>query len=165
MQLLNGDGLNSNLLGIIPQASAYVASFVPANLTRIDVIRLAMLQSVLAKLPATGIVLNPIDWAKIELTKELTTGAYIWANPQQLGVATMWGLPVVETQAIDETKFLTGAFQGGAQIFDREQANVVVANMNEDDFVKNLITIRCEERLALAVKRPEAFIFGTFPAL
>ena len=35
---------------------------------------------------------------------------------------------------------------------------------NTDDFEKNLISIRCEERAALAVKRPEAFIFGEFAA-
>ncbi|MDI8977993.1 phage major capsid protein, partial [Salmonella enterica subsp. enterica serovar Lubbock] len=42
-----------------------------------------------------------------------------------------------------------------AQIFDREDANVVISTENADDFEKNMISIRCEERLALAVKRPE----------
>ncbi|ENE5016746.1 phage major capsid protein, partial [Salmonella enterica subsp. enterica serovar Schwarzengrund] len=57
---------------------------------------------------------------------------------------------------------LTGAFNAGAQIFDREDANVVISTENADDFEKNMISIRCEERLALAVKRPEAFIYGSF---
>ncbi|WP_218662219.1 phage major capsid protein, partial [Enterobacter cloacae] len=59
-------------------------------------------------------------------------------------------------------KFLTGAFNAGAQIFDREDANVVISTENADDFEKNMISIRCEERLALAVKRPEAFVYGSF---
>lgn len=48
----------------------------------------------------------------------------------------------------------------GAQIFDRWASRVEVATENEDDFVKNLVTILAEERLALAVYRPEAFIYG-----
>lgn len=161
-QLLNGDGTGQNLLGIIPQATAYVAPFDPAGTeTNIDMIRLAMLQAFLAEYPATGHVMNPIDWARIELTKD-TTGRYIIGNPQGRIGATLWNLPVVETQAIAVDKFLTGAFRLGAQLFDRWEARVEVATENEDDFVKNLVTILAEERLALAVYRPEAFIYGDF---
>ena len=59
-------------------------------------------------------------------------------------------------------KFLTGAFQLGAQIFDREDANVEISTEDSDNFRKNLVTIRAEERLALAVYRPEAFVKGDF---
>src|SRR5690606_25533454 len=107
----------------------------------------------------TGHVLNPIDWAGIELTKD-AEGRYIIGQPQGVASPTMWGLPVVATQAIVSGKFLTGAFKLGAQLFDRWQARVEVATENEDDFVKNLVTILAEERLALAVYRPEAFIYG-----
>lgn len=161
-QLLNGDGTGQNLLGIIPQATAFLAPFDPAGTeTNIDNIRLAMLQAFLAEYPATGIVMNPIDWARIELLKD-TTGRYIIGNPQGSIGATLWNLPVVETQAIAVDKFLTGAFRLGAQVFDRWQARVEVATENEDDFTKNLVTILAEERLALAVYRPEAFIYGDF---
>lgn len=161
-QLLNGDGTGQNLLGIIPQASPFVAPFDPAGTeTNIDNIRLAMLQAFLAEYPATGIVMNPIDWARIELLKD-TTGRYIIGNPQGSIGATLWNLPVVETQAIAVDKFLTGAFKLGAQVFDRWLARVEVATENEDDFVKNMVTILAEERLALAVYRPEAFIYGDF---
>ncbi|WP_312914479.1 phage major capsid protein [Stenotrophomonas sp.] len=158
-QLLNGDGTGQNLLGIIPQATAYAAPFAPTDATVIDKIRLAMLQAQLAEFPASGIVLNPIDWARVELEKD-TTGRYIIGNPQGVIGATLWNLPVVTTQAIAEDKFLTGAFKLGAQVFDRWQARVEVATENEDDFVKNLVTILAEERLALAVYRPQAFIYG-----
>lgn len=158
-QLLNGDGTGQNLNGIIPQATAYSAEFTPDSATEIDTLRLAMLQAALAEYPATGHVMHPTDWARIETTKD-TTGRYIIGNPQGTLQPTLWSLPVVTTQAIEVDKFLTGAFQMGAQVFDRWQARVEVATENEDDFIKNLITVLAEERLALAVYRPEAFIYG-----
>ena len=161
-QLLTGDGTGQNLLGIIPQATAFSAPFDPAGTeTVIDSLRLALLQSELAEFASTGIVLNPTDWARIELLKD-TTGRYIIGNPQGTLAPTLWGRPVVATQAISVDKFLCGAFQQGAQVFDRWQARVEVATENEDDFVKNMVTILAEERLALAVYRPEAFVYGDF---
>ena len=161
-QLLNGDGTGQNLLGIIPQATAFAAPFDPAGTeTNIDNIRLAFLQAELAEFPSTGVVMNPIDWARIELLKD-TTGRYIIGNPQGVIGAALWNRPVVTTQAITVDKFLAGAFKLGAQLFDRWQARVEVATENEDDFVKNLVTVLAEERLALAVYRPEAFIYGDF---
>ncbi|AFM32627.1 MULTISPECIES: phage major capsid protein [Stutzerimonas stutzeri subgroup] len=161
-EILFGDGTGAHLDGIVPQASAFSAAFAPADMTQIDELRLAMLQAQLARLPASGHVLHFTDWAKIELTKD-SLGRYIIGNPLGVVGPTLWGLPVVSTEiAAFQGKFLTGAFQTGAQIFDREDANVVISTENADDFEKNMISIRCEERLALAVKRPEAFIFGTF---
>ncbi len=160
-QLLNGDGTGQNLNGIITQATAYSAPTTIADLNIMDVLRLAMLQAFLAEYPATGHVMHPTDWATIETLKD-SEGRYIIGNPQGTTQPTLWGLPVVATQAITVRKFLTGAFKMGAQIFDRWSARVEVATENEDDFIKNLITILAEERLALAVYRPEAFIYGDF---
>lgn len=159
-QLLNGDGTGQNLNGIIPQATAFTAPITITTPTEIDNLRLAMLQAELALFPSTGVVLNPKDWARIELEKD-TTGRYIIGNPQGTISPTIWGLPVVTTQAIAEDKFLAGAFKLGAQVFDRWDARVEVGYVN-DDFTKNLVTILAEERLALAVYRPEAFVFGDF---
>ncbi|EJV7725080.1 phage major capsid protein [Salmonella enterica] len=161
-EILFGDGTGVHLHGIVPQASAFSAEFRVEQPNGIDDLRLAMLQAQLARFPASGHVLHFIDWAKIELTKD-TLGRYILANPSGLTGPTLWGLPVVATEAAAfKGKFLTGAFNAGAQIFDREDANVVISTENADDFEKNMISIRCEERLALAVKRPEAFIYGSF---
>lgn len=161
-EILFGDGTGAHLEGIIPQASAYAAEFQVENQNGIDDLRLAMLQAQLARFPASGHVLHFIDWAKIELTKD-SLGRYILANPAALTGPTLWGLPVVATEAAAfKGKFMTGAFSAGAQIFDREETNVVISTENADDFEKNMITIRCEERLALAVKRPEAFVYGAF---
>lgn len=163
-EILFGDGTGAHLHGIVPQATAFSAAFSVEQQNGIDDLRLAMLQAQLARFPASGHVLHFIDWAKIELTKD-SLGRYILANPSALTGPTLWGLPVVATEAAAfQGKFLTGAFNAAAQLFDREDANVVISTENADDFEKNMISIRCEERLALAVKRPEAFIYGSFTA-
>jgi len=160
-QLLYGNGTGANLHGIIPQASAFAAP-TGAEVTteqRIDRLRLAILQAALAEYPSTGIVLHPTDWATIELLKD-TTGKYIIGNPQNGTTPTLWRLPVVATQSINQNAFLTGAFNLGAQIFDRMDIEVLVSTENTDDFEKNMVTLRAEERLAFAVYRPEAFVTG-----
>lgn len=161
VQLLNGDGTGQNLLGIIPQATAYSAPAPLVASNSIDVMRLSMLQAVLAEYPATAHVMNPIDWAWLEILKD-ANGEYIIGNPQGSTPPTLWGLPVVTTQAMTVDKFLTGAFKLGAQVFDRWKSRIEIATQNEDDFKCNRIAVLAEERLALAVYRPEAFIYGDF---
>lgn len=167
LQLLNGDGSGTNLNGVYTQATAFTQAATlgttTMTATKVDVIRLAMLQGALAEFPPSGIVLHPLDWATIELQKT-TDGAYLFSNPQNAGTPRLWGLPVVATQAMTSGKFLTGAFRLGAQIFDRQDARVEVSTEDSDNFRKNLVTILAEERLALAVYRPESFIKGDFAA-
>lgn len=165
-QFLYGNGTGQNLFGIVPQATAFAvpAGFpVMANGTRVDALRIAMLQASIGLLPADGIVLNELDWAVIELTKT-TDGAYLFANPQGNVEARMWGLPVVATPAMNAGAFLVGAFKMGATVYDRMGVEVLISTENTDDFEKNLATMRAEERVAIAVKRPQAFITGTFTA-
>lgn len=164
-QFLYGTGVGQNLLGIIPQATAYAkpVGYVDAKGSYIDVLRLAMLQSSLALLPADGMVMSEADWAIIEMTKD-ANGGYLFANVQGNVSARMWGLPVVATPAMTAGDFLVGNFQMGATVYDRMGVEVLISTENVDDFEKNLATMRAEERVALAVKRPQAFIKGTFSA-
>lgn len=162
-QLLYGNNTGANLHGIIPQASAYAK---PTGATvdteqHIDRIRLALLQAALAEYAADGIVLNPIDWAVIEMLKDSNKG-YLIGKPQGQTSPTLWNRPVVETQSIVQNEFLVGAFQMGAQIYDRSEIEVLISTENDKDFELNMVTIRAEERLALAVYRPEAFVTGDF---
>lgn len=161
-QLLNGGGTGTDLNGVYTQATASTANLgIVATPTKIDVLRYAMLQASLAEFPANGIVIHPTDWAGIETTKD-TAGAYIIGNPQDSAQPRLWGLPVVATQAMALDKFLVGSFGMGAQIFDRSDASVQISTEDDTNFRKNLVTILCEERLALAVYRPEAFVKGDF---
>jgi HK97 family phage major capsid protein len=164
-QLLLGDGTGQNLLGLIPQATAYNTALNTAGMQRIDIIRKAMYQVTLSEYRPSGIVLNPLDWMLIELTKD-NNGNYIWANPTANNTPRLWGLPVIESLGMTAGQFLVGAFNLAAQIFDRMDAEVLLSTEDQDNFIKNLVTIRAEERLALVVYRPLSFVngaFGTIP--
>lgn len=157
-QLLKGSGVGNNLNGIYTQATAYsLPSGGTAPAQRIDVLRAMILQASLAEYDVTGIVLHPTDWYNIEILKT-TDGAYLFANPTGTVRPTLWGRDVVATQAMTQNTALVGAFKMGAQIFDREDASVAVSSEDVDNFRKNMLTLRAESRLALAVYRTKAFV-------
>jgi HK97 family phage major capsid protein len=159
VQLLSGAGTGANLYGIIPQATAFSAPITVGSATFIDNLRLAVLQAQLTNIPPDGIVLHPSDWARVELWKNGQSD-YMFGGPQGSTAQRLWGLPVVATQAMTLDKALVGSFRGAAQIFDRMAIEVLLSTENSDDFEKNLVTIRAEHRLALAVYRPTAFVYS-----
>lgn len=166
-QILNGDGTGQNLTGLLPNATAFnqsaAANGIPGGTgaSMVDVIRWAKLSAAKKFYPADAIVLNPEDWAKIELLKD-TQDAYLFSAFASGTEPRLWGLRVVENWSIPAGKFLVGGFSTGARIWDREQSNVVISTEDRDNFVKNMITIRAEERIALTVTRPDAFVYGDY---
>jgi HK97 family phage major capsid protein len=168
-QILNGSGSGENLTGVLQttgiQTYAWSAgATLPVPDTKADSIRRAATLAFLAYYEPTGVVMHPNDWEDIELTKA-TDGQYLVAVSVALGgEPRVWRLPVIETPAIAEGTALVGAFGTGAQLYDREQANIRVSEQHSDFFVRNAIVILAEQRLALAVKRPEAFVKVTFDA-
>lgn len=162
LEILKGDGTGEHLEGLVTAATAYSAPFTPSGtVTMIDTLRLALLQASLAEYPADGIVLHPSDWTRIEISKD-GENRYLWANPRGTNAPGLWGRPVLETQAMDEDEFLVGAFRMAATIYDRMDAEVSISSEDRDNFIKNMLTVRAEKRLALAVKRPGALVVGDF---
>ena len=107
--------------------------------------------------------MHPTDWYNIEIAKVgASDDRYVVGNPRDMMGPTLWGIPVVITNSITAGTFLIGSFALGAEIKDREQATIEVSRENSDNFVKNMITILAEERIALVVYRTEAFITGAF---
>lgn len=165
-QLLNGDGTGENIKGILKTEGIQIYT-APANELRSDSLRKASTIAMLANYPANGYVVHPNDWEQIELQKGNTgtsgDGQYMLFTNIAIGVnAQVWRQPVVETPAISQGTFLNGAFGAGAQVYDRQQASIRIADQHAEMFVQNAIAILCEERIALAVKRPEAFVRGAF---
>jgi HK97 family phage major capsid protein len=160
-QLLFGDGTGQNLHGLLPQASTFNTGLRKVGDTKIDILRRAILQVRQAEYRASGIVLNPDDVADIETTKD-DHGRYIYINVVEGGTNVIWKLPIVEKTVMPSGEFAVGAWNLAAQVFDRQQATLEVSTEHADNFARNMCTFRCEERLALAVYRPESFVHGEF---
>jgi len=114
-----------------------------------------------------GVVLNPVDyWTNIALLKTSGSGAdgrYLYSDPRTATMPNVWSLPIVVTNSIAAGQFLVGAFSQSAAIWDRANATIEVSREHSDYFVKNMIAILCEERLALTVFKPLGLIYGGFP--
>lgn len=165
-QLLAGDGtlVNGvqNMRGLITAASAYnQTAREPGGVTAIDRLRLAMLQVSLARYVVDAHVLNPIDWALMEILKD-SQARYIFGDPTQAATPRLWGRPVVDSPAMPEDKFLTGAFKLAATYYERQGTVVLASSEDRDNFIKNMVTVLAEKRGALAVKRPTALVYGDF---
>lgn len=167
-QLLYGDGTNGNLLGAVPQATAFSVAGMPAAPadgpahTSIDYLRWAFLQASKALYPATFAVMSLEEWAKIQMLKT-TDGAYIFGTPTDGAAPRVWGKTIVESHGMAANEFLAGS-GFAATVYDREEVTVRVAEEHADFFVKNMIAILCEERLGFTVERPAALVAGEFPA-
>ncbi|QTV79480.1 phage major capsid protein [Microbacterium sp. NIBRBAC000506063] len=157
-QILNGNGSGENFTGILntsgTQAQAYSATVADLNPLIETTLKAKTKVRTGGRSIPTGYVLNPADWEIIQLARlaknpnnEATAGA----------VQTLHGLPVVESEAIPAGTGLTGDFRK-AVIWDREQASITATDSHADFFIRNLVAILGEERLAFGVTRPTAFV-------
>ena len=162
-QILYGDGTGDNMQGIMTNPNIQDAGGIVGTDSRVDHLRRALTKTLLAGYPATGIVLHPSDWEDIELLKG-TDGHYIWVTVVSGGETRLWRVPVVQSTGMTEGEFLVGAFGLAGQLWDREAANVRISEHHTDYFARNMLAILAEERLAITIYRPEAFVAGTFAA-
>lgn len=157
-QIVSGSGTGQNVLGILNtsgiQTQAKGADTIP------DAVRKALTKArTVGRVAASGIVLAPTDMEKVDLLKD-TTGQYLGSGPFGGYVRTMWGVPLVESEALAAGTALVGDFSK-AVLWDREQASVTMTDSHADFFIRNMVAILAEERVAFAVTRPSAFVTVT----
>jgi hypothetical protein len=153
--ILNGSGTSPQIKGILTtvgiQSIAYVATTSPAD----------MVTKGIAAINAGGygqvnaVVMNPTDAWTMRVTKAATTGVYYFGDPSQAGATSLWGYPIVMDPNMPAGFALVADFRM-ATLYQRLGITFIVGLKN-DDLIKNLQTIVCEERLALAIRRPGAF--------
>jgi len=161
LQVLAGDGTGQNILGIIPQAQPFVPPFAIEDENALDRILLAIVQAQQARLPVDGILVNDIDWAKMISLKDAEGRYLAGAGGGPFGTipGLLWQVRVLPTPSMEQGEALVGAFGLGARLHDRLDVEVLISSEDRDNFIKNMLTIRAEERTALAVRVPDAFVY------
>jgi HK97 family phage major capsid protein len=161
-QLLNGDGTGSNLQGFMSVAITVSSVVGSGGAALLDSVATGIAALYARGYIATGIVVNPLDWGNVLAAKSVG-GGYLLGDPGLItDPARLWGIPVVVAPAMAAGSYLVGQFTPYSQIFDRDDAAIEIADQNQDDFIRNMVTVRAEERLALAIYQSAAFAKGTF---
>lgn len=167
-QIVYGSGAAGQLKGLfhvdnaIPEFDRAIAGD-----TIIDIIRRMRTDLRKKRVNPNFAALDPLDWEEVELAKG-TDDRYIWGLITDLRGPRIWSLRVVESDAMTnpdtgERRLLMGDGIRGATVYDRHDVRLAIGYM-DDDFGRNLRTLRAEERLALAVKRSFAFEYAVTEA-
>jgi HK97 family phage major capsid protein len=166
-QILLGSGSGTNINGLVTQATAVAGTYATTGDNYIDKIGNALTELEDDKYTPDAIVVNPADWRRMLKAKTnaggANTGEYLLGGPASIAEPRLWGLPVVTCPKMPVGDFLVGQFSGSAALFAREPGiTVEVSTEHSDFFIRNLVAIRAEERIALAVFRPGGFRYGSF---
>jgi HK97 family phage major capsid protein len=162
-QVINGDGLGQNLKGITKQTGLGAPAFVTGDNTADAVLR-AMTVVILSGGVPNVAALNPLDWQDLLLKREDTgagarTGAYLLGGPASMAAATLWGLNITPVTTIAAGAPLVGD-TSGCMLLVREGLNVKTSDSDQDDFIRNRVTILAETRVGFPVWQPSKFAVG-----
>ena len=153
-QVLNGNGQGENFTGINNVSGIQTQSF---STDLFETLRKSVTKlRTVGRVNPTAVVLHPEDAEAIDLAQD-GESRYYYGGPQSIGQRTVWGVPVVESESQAAGTALMGDFSK-AVIWDREQTTVTMTDSHADFFVRNLVAVLAEERLAFGVTRPTAFV-------
>jgi HK97 family phage major capsid protein len=164
-QILYGDGTGQNLTGLGTSGSftAFAAgTSVVATPNEYDVLGAAAKQMRVAKRTPSIALVSPTNYYDM-ISRKDSTGNYILqggGNGIQPNIA---GIPVVQLNQVAAGDFFV-IDRRAAQIFFRSNISVRFYEQDQDNAIKNLVTIVIEERLALPIYFVNGIIKGTFSA-
>lgn len=161
-ELLNGSG--SGELGGLTLAGNHTDYSSTAGLasgdTLIDVVRKVYFAMRSNGIDNITLLLNPMDWCAVLGTKNGNKD-YLINGIVDLPNEKIYGIPVKLSANVPAGKYFMGDFYTGGRIYERSGISIEV-DREEDDFSKNLITMRVERRLGFAVKQPKCIAYGAF---
>jgi HK97 family phage major capsid protein len=164
-QLLYGSGSGQNLHGFATDGSAWTTVKFGTLINRFDVLAAAVVQTTKNEYAPNAIMINPSDYLSLVSTKE-TAGTYILPTYVTMSAGQMFilGVPVYAINGVVAGDFFVGDFALGSQLFVRQGITLEFFEQDADNVTKNFVTVRVEERIALAVYTTQSIVYGTFAA-
>jgi hypothetical protein len=155
-QILSGDGIGENLRGILNTTGIATVPFSAAELAADQALE-GLVAVLLSDATPNFIALNPRDWANMLKAKATGDGQYFSGGPFVATAERLWGTVTVPATGIPAGVALVGDATIGATLLVREGVSVIASDSDQDDFVRNRVTLLGEMRAALAVWQPSAF--------
>lgn len=154
-RLLTGAGGSNNINGILNQATNYTKTntAITSNIYEYLLDALAQLEG--ANYSPSDILVHPQDFMSL-LTLKSSQNEYTYPALAVTGGISLAGVPVRKATAISRLTGLVGDFSQ-TEMLTREGITVAMSYEDQDNFIKNLVTVRVEESVALAVYNPSAF--------
>jgi HK97 family phage major capsid protein len=172
-QLLVGSGVGVNLIGLLNRSGINVAttySIAGANPDQalIDAIFKASMRVEDSFLRADAVAMKGTTWEIARLAKDGNRN-YLLGPPADEASLRLWGLRVVlnanmPAQLATNKVALVGAFGSAAMVIRRSGIELAMSDSHGTFFTENKVMLRAEERLALAVFRPQGFAAVTSAA-
>lgn len=169
VHLMYGTGGERALQGILTHPDRQqmslsdIRSVYGSDQTVIDALHRAITRTQISYLPATTIIMHPLDWQEIALLKG-SDKKYLWI-PQNEGfpvrapnVRSVWQLPVILSQTINEGQIFVGNMSEAIQMYRRGGMEVSIFDQHSDFAARNMLLLRAEESIGVAHKRPQALV-------
>lgn len=153
-QAISGDGVGENFTGLDTVSGTQDQAWDTDLLTTTRKAK-TKVRTVGRAMP-TAYLLNPADWERIDLLQD-GENRYHFGGPIREGLPTLWGLPVVECEAVPSGWGWVGDFRQMVY-WSREQASIQVSDSHQDFFVRNMVAVLAEQRGALGILKPAAFV-------
>lgn len=159
-QILYGNGTTPNLKGLLTSGNFVASTSEETALIERILDDISLLEDTYER-EANGIVMRPVTYNSFFKNKATGSGEYdlpanvVFVN----GQLYISGIPVVKTTALNATDYVVGDFSG-AQFLVQEGMRIEFFEQDRDNVIRNMVTARIEETVALPVYGSTYFIKG-----
>lgn len=153
-QMVTGSGIGENMTGLFNISGIQTQAFTTDLIQTYRRAR-TLVRTVGRDVP-NAYLMNPVDWQNLDLLKD-NEARYYYGGPGAIGTPHLWGLPVIESEAVTAGTAFVANFKQ-LVLLDREQATISVSDSHSDFFIKNLVAILAELRAMFLCRRPKSIV-------